>query len=38
MIFPGILSRDSSRRNLTKMDNWGIQSTELPTSPEVDTE
>lgn len=38
MIFPGILSRDSSRRNLTKMDNWGIQSTELPTSPEIDTE
>ncbi|KAM6485728.1 hypothetical protein HDV62DRAFT_352442, partial [Trichoderma sp. SZMC 28011] len=30
MIFPGILSRDTSRRNLTKVDSWGIQSTELP--------
>ncbi|KAM0253631.1 hypothetical protein ACHAQJ_007206 [Trichoderma viride] len=30
MIFPGILSRDSSLRNLSKLDNWGVQSTELP--------
>ncbi|KAL7932888.1 hypothetical protein V8C35DRAFT_305738 [Trichoderma chlorosporum] len=28
MIFPGILSRDTSRRNPTKVDSWGIQSTE----------
>lgn len=35
MIFPGILSRDTSRRNLTKVDSWGIQSTELP-SPGTD--
>ncbi|RFU75892.1 amp deaminase [Trichoderma arundinaceum] len=35
MIFPGILSRDSSLRNLTKLDSWGIQSTELP-SPETE--
>ncbi|KAL7942705.1 hypothetical protein V8C42DRAFT_347713 [Trichoderma barbatum] len=35
MIFPGILTRDSSRRNLTKIDSWGIQSTELP-SPDTE--
>ncbi|KAH6608356.1 amp deaminase [Trichoderma cornu-damae] len=35
MIFPGILSRDSSLRSLTKVGSWGIQSTELP-SPETE--
>ncbi|UKZ80023.1 AMP deaminase [Trichoderma virens FT-333] len=35
MIFPGILSRDPSLRNLAKIDSWGIQSTELP-SPETE--
>ncbi|KAM0487285.1 hypothetical protein ACHAPX_000556 [Trichoderma viride] len=36
MIFPGIWSRDRSQRNLTKMDSWGVQSTELPTSPDTE--
>lgn len=35
MIFPGIWSRDPSRRNLTKIDSWDVQSTELP-SPDTD--
>lgn len=36
MVFPGIWSRDRSQRNLTKMDSWGVQSTELPTSPDTE--
>ena len=36
MIFPGILSRDSSRRNLAKMDSWGVQSAEV-SSPGTDS-
>jgi AMP deaminase len=35
MIFPGILSRDSSRRNLAKMDSWGVQSADV-SSPGTD--